>query len=337
MTQPVLPDRPLARFLALFDALLADKSWYDDATAFRFAASSLITSPGDPGKIANQLRSAAEVLKKDAGWTGPLNSSVRFVVAAMLLRADMSPEDFCAEAERVELLFKDHKLSRGTTYSRLAALLLIEHGRNSGERTNSERLRRFAALYAEMKSHHLFLTGQDDYPTCALLSCLDGSPTEIAQRCEVFYDGLRDLGFSRGNSLQTVSHMLVLAPGNHSAVMQRFRRLYDSFDNSGLWMHSGDYDEIAALSFLPHDTEIVVSTVFKHRETIAKHPPRPGKELSFSLSCSTGFLELAGDKQMNEQLRDTQNLLALQAIIQAQQAAMMAAALSASTAASGSH
>jgi len=334
MPENSLPEHPLDRFLELLDALMEHKRWFEDPTALRFAASSLLTTPGPAAQVATELQDVAEQLKDDAGWFGPLNSAVRFVVAAMLLRSDKSTREFCAEIERVEELFKQHKLKRGTTYTYLAAMLLIDNGQRSQSHVGSDQVARFAALYAEMKSHHLFLTGQDDYPTCALLSSLPGTPSELGQRCEVFYEGLRDLGFKRGNALQTVSHMLVFAPDDDGVVMQRFRRLYDGFDKAGLWMHTGDYDEVAALSFLPHETANVVATVLNHRESIAKHPPKPGRELSFSLACGTGFLELAGDQLMSEHLRGTQNILAVQAIIQAQQAAMIAAAVSASAAAS---
>ena len=187
-----------------------------------------------------------------------------------------------------------------------------------------------------MKRHHPFLTGQDDYATCALLTGTDGAPSEVATRCEVFYEGLRDLGFRRGNALQSVSHVLVFAPDDDRVVMQRFRRLYDAFQEAGLWMHTGDYDEVAALSFLDRDASRVVSTVLSHREPIAAARPRPGKEQSFSLACGTAFLELARDGVVHEEVRDTQNVLAVQAILQAQQAAMIAASVSASTAATSS-
>ena len=152
--------------------------------------------------------------------------------------------------ELLDALMEQKRWFEDPTALRFAAsaMLLIDNGQRSQTHVGSDQVGRFAALYAEMKGHHLFLTGQDDYPTCALLSSLPGAPSELGQRCEVFYEGLRDLGFS--------------------------------------------------------------------------------------LACGTGFLELAGDQIMNEHLRGTQNILAVQAIIQAQQAAMMAAAVSASAAAS---
>jgi len=343
MPEPVLPDRPLDRFLELLEALLAEKRWFDDSSSMRFAASSLLTVPGRPAEIARSLRRLSEELKDRAGWFGPLQSSVRFVVAAMLLQADLDTRTFCGEVDRIEELFKQNGLKRHSVYTQLACLLLMQHGRGAGSGSRSGRrvdeavVGRFRDLYAELKSHHGFLTGQDDYPTCALLTGVDGTPQSIASRCEVFYEGLRDLGFKRGNALQSVSHVLVFAPDDDQVVMRRFRALYDRFDEAGLWMHTGDYDEVASLSFLPQTAERIVSRVLEHREVLAAAKPKPGRELSFSLACATGFLELAGDDETQALLRGTQNVLSVQAILQAQQAAMLAAAVTASTAAAASN
>ena len=333
MTSPTLPSRPLERFLELLDALMAEKRWFHDAMSLRFAASSLLTMSGDATTIARDLRCLAEDIESQAKWFSPLKSSVRFVVAAMLLRTGMSAEDFLSEVSRVELLFKEHKLWKGSTYSKLATLLLVEQAATRGTHTGAEDVERLREVYDEMKQHHRFLTGQDDYPAAALLANLSCSPEEIGRRCEVFYDGLHDLGFKRGNALQSVSHILVMAPDDDRVLMKRFHMLYDAFDASGLWMHAGDYEEVATLSFLSQPTQAVVAKVLEHRDVLAARPPKPGKELSFSLACGTGFVELAGAMNKGSALREAQNVMAVHSILVAQQTAMMAGAIAASSAA----
>lgn len=336
MAALVLPERPLERFLELQQALLAERRWFEDSTAFRYAASSLSTLPGAPAEVAAGLRARAQELSDGSRWYGPLKSPVRFVLAAMLLGSELDGAGLLAEITRVEALFKQQGLSRGSVHSALAVLLLVLHARRDGHAPGAAEVERLAAVHAAMRSHHRFLTGQDDYPACALLVGAAGAASEIAGRCEVFYEGLRDLGFSRGNALQSVSHLLVFAPGDDSALMQRFRRLYSGFQEAGLWMHTGDYDEVAALSFLAQDAPRVVATVLAHREVLAATAPKPGRELSFSLACGTAFLELAAVDAVHDDLRVTANVLAVQAILQAQQAAMVAAAAGAA-AASASH
>jgi len=335
MTETTLPERPLDRFLELLDALLADKKWTEGVAPLRYAASTLMTMPGDAPRVARDLRRIADELLDRAGWFGPLKSPARFAVAAILLRSGIDAATFTDEVTRVDGLFKERGLKRRSVLSCLAILLLFDHARREGRRVDGPLVSRFGQVYEAMASHHGFLTGLDDYPACALLAGLDGTPSDVARRCERFYDGLRDLGFRRGNALQSVSHMLVFAPEADDVVMRRFRALYDAFDKAGLWMNTGDYDEVAALSFLDRPAATVVSTTLRHREVLAKHKPRPGRELSFSLACGTAFLELAGGGA-DERLRGTQNVLAIQAILQAQQAAMIAAVAASSAAAASS-
>jgi hypothetical protein len=335
MPDPVLPSRPLERFCEMFDALRADKSWAEGTTGLRFAASSLVTLPGDPGRIAKELRSEAGRLADRARWFSSMKSELRFVFAAMLMHSDVDADGFSDELVRIEALFKLEGLNRGTTYSHLAALLLMLHAQARGDRVEAARVRRYGEVYAEMKRHHSFLTGQDDLPASALLSGLDGTAKELASRCERFYEGLRDLGFRRGNALQTASHILVFGPPADDVLMHRFRALYSRFNDAGLWMGSGDYDEVAVLSFLPQPAETVVSLVLAHRAHLQVRKPRPGKELGFSLACGTAFLELAGSPEA-ESLRGAQNVLAVQAILQAQQVAMIAVLAGTTAAASAS-
>lgn len=336
MPEPVLPPRPLQRFCDLFDALLVDKKWTDGLIGLRFAASSLVTLPGEPTEVAKQLREQADRLVERASWFSSMKSELRFVVASMLMHGDVSADAFSDEVERIEALFKEAGMKRGSVYSQLAALLLLLNGRARGRDVDAALVARYGALYREMKSHHGFLTGQDDLPACALLAREDGTPQELAARCERFYDGLRDLGFRRGNALQGVSHIMVAGPGADDALMHRFRALYTRFDEAGLWMGAGDYDEVAVLSFLGEPAETVVSLVLQHREHLQSRKPRPGKELGFSLACGTAFLQLL-QQPADEDLRGVQHALAVQAILQAQQAAMIAAMTGAMAAASAAH
>lgn len=330
---PFVPERPLQRFLALLDAVVADRKWYEPMFSLQYAASSLITEPGEPRDVVRRLRETAAGLKQHSKWTSPLRSEVRNVIAAVMLRAGHDPERFIADLERIELLFKQHGLSRGRTVTHLAALLLMDVAQAKGRSVGSRDVERMAAILAEMKTHHRFLTGADDYPACALLSGLEGAPSEIGARCEVFYEGLHDLGFSRGNALQLVSHLLVFAPADDRVLMSRFRALYDAFKTSGMWMSSGDYDEIACLSFLDCSTSAVVSKVVEHRDALRAHKPKPDRQLAFSLACSTAFIELAQGTG-SDAVRNAQHVMAVHAIIMAQQAAMAAVAVSTTAAAS---
>ncbi len=333
-----IPDNPLDRFCAIYTALMEQKRWFQDPTPLRFAAVTLSLIPGTPRSVALSLENMANELKNLAGWTSPLQSSIRFAVAAILLRSGDTARDFTDEVERVKDLFKQHGLRRGSVYFLIAVLILRDHlhGRKIGER-DVERMR---AIYDMMKSHHFWLTGVDDYPACAFLSIAQTrtggafSPEEIGVRVEEFYNGLNDQGFSRGNQLQTASHVLFFNPDNTSSVVEKFNDIYKLFADRGLYMHGGDYDEVAILTYLHHTPSVIVDRALSDREAIATLKPTPPREISFSLCAGTAFLSLARLSEKLQKINDIQALMQVQSILQAQQAAAMASVAAASAAAS---
>ena len=72
------------RYLEVFEDLRRRKRWSTDRNVLRFAALTLASlDERDPGA---RLEATAKALAKEAGVFSPLRSSIRHVVAAMLLR-----------------------------------------------------------------------------------------------------------------------------------------------------------------------------------------------------------------------------------------------------------
>ena len=128
----------------------------------------------------------------------------------------------------------------------------------------------------------------------------------------------------RGNPLQLVSHLLSVDPRGADTGVQRFSSITDHFDRTGENVRAGRYDEIAMLA-LTHDRPArVVKRTLEYRDRLRDHRPRPAKELAFSLAVG---IELAEDAE-DAGRRSAGDLAALQsirAILDAQQAAIVAA------------
>ena len=108
------------------------------------------------------------------------------------------------------------------------------------------------------------------------------------------------------------------------------------FKNAGVSIWQSDYDELAILSFLDHPPGRIVEHVLRHREVMESLKPKPDRSLTFNLASSTTFLELVRLDPDLKTVIDAKALLDMQAIINAQQAAAIAAtssAVAASTAA----
>jgi len=328
-----LPDQPLARFKEVYDALYEQRGWFEDPSILRFAAIAAVTSKGDAGTVARELRAIADNLKEQSGWFGELNSNLRFIVAAMLLSYDDRAADFLAEVERVREMFREIKLRRGSSYEVMAILILrIGAGKQPISLTT---VKRFQSLYEEMKRHHWWLTGPEDFPACAILANQEGAPRAIGERVEAIYQAL-NREFSAGDPLQTAANILYLAPGQPAQIAQRYGQLANGFREKKVSIWQSDYDELAILTFLAHRPAHIVSTVLRYREDIAAFRPTPNRSMTFNLAASVAFLDMVRQDIDLKSISDARALMNVQAIIQAQQAAACVAAATAASAAAAS-
>ena len=95
---------PVVRYLETFARLRARKRWTTETATFRFVALAL----GAAGAAVDydHLEEVATGLGKRARWSSPLKSEVRYVVAAMILRRGLNPEDVHARVFETRDAFK---------------------------------------------------------------------------------------------------------------------------------------------------------------------------------------------------------------------------------------
>lgn len=332
MTQSAfIPDDPLARFTAIYDALNAERGWWNDAACLRFAAMTAVTCPGDPIAAAAWIRAVADDIKQQAGWFGELNSELRFIVSALLIANNDSARAFISGVESGRKLFRENGLRRGGIYETMAILILrMQNGLQLIEQPTVDR---FQAIYEQMKKYHWWLTGPDDFPACAILAGQEESPAEIGGQIEHIYQSLDEAGLSKGDPLQTAANILYLAKLPASDAATRFSELAAGFRQNGVSIWQSDYDELAILSFLDHSPESVIERVLQNRSEMERLRPQPDRSLTFNLAAGITFLELIRlDRDLSE-ITDAKAMMDMQAIINAQQAAAAAAASSAAAAA----
>ena len=329
-----LPEDPLARFHEIHDALNAERRWWQGASTLRFAAITAMTCPGNGHSVATEIRRISERIKEESGWFGSLNSDLCFIVAVMLLQQGDTAVGFLNEVKRVREMFRELSLRRDGVFETMAILVM----RISAELKPVQKatVRRFQSIYEEMKRHHWWLTGPDDFPACAILACRSESPLEIGAAIERIYQALRAKGFKAGDPLQTAANLLYLANEQPREIAMRYRDLADGFEHANVSMWQSDYDELAILSFLGHPARVVVDRVVQHREVMKSLRPRPDRSLTFNLASSVAFLDLVKVDSDLKSITDAKALMDMQAIIQAQQAAAAAAASSAAAASAAS-
>jgi hypothetical protein len=324
---------PVTVYLDTFEKLRRQKRWTTNTMVLRFAALTLASL--DLADPHGDLETTATTLRKGAGWFGPLNSEIRYVVAAMILRKGRPAKSVHAEVKRTRTAFRKHRLPRSGIPATMASLILVleEEGRS----VRVETLARMERIYRSWKADHRWITGADDLPMAALHAVRDESVESLSTHVEVAYRRLRDAGFSRGNQLQFVSHVLALDPRGVDEAVGRFRRIATALKNNSERTGTSRYDEMAILALTSADPASVVRTMLSYRDRLRKARRRPSAVIAFSLAAG---MAMAEDAERGAKLGDVRDLAALQqvqAILAAQQAAVIAAVAASTAAASAAH
>jgi hypothetical protein len=316
---------PLERFFELEAAFDADRGFLGDHVPLRLVAANLVLSPGGATEIATSVRALTERLRQGLEWFSQVSSSIQLLAAAIVLQRGDDPEALLDEFRRVREMMRDIGMRRAEVYEFVAILSMrIRGGLAPIELAQVQRLH---DIYTQMKRHHWFLTGPEDYPACAFLTGQDRSPEDIAARANAIFEGLRTrAGAWRGDPLQTASNMLALSPLEPDELVDRFVTLAIAFDSAGIRVRQGEYDEVAVLCFLAQPAERIVDAVVEYTAKIRERLRWANKATAFGLAANLAFVRLLGNDPELGALADAKTLLDMQTIIAARQAAATAAA-----------
>ncbi len=324
----------IERYLEVFEGLRRRKRWSTDTNILRFAALTLAAADtADPGA---GLEATAKVLADEAGGFSPLSSSVRHAVAAILIRRGLDPATTVHRTKETLAAFKEFKLQRSGARPLLAALILVLDA--NGGAPSREKIARLKAIMDRWKKDHRFLTGVDDYPMAAMHATRDVSVEQLGVEVEQIYQLLRKAKFSSGDPLQLVSHLLMFSDQGPREAAERFERTAKALKKAKQRVWQSHYDEVALLVLSGGHVDEVVPRVIEYRDRLRAVKPRPSTEIAFSIAAGVVLAEEAERMNALEGATAAANLRAVQAIIEAQQAAMIAcmAAVTATTVAATS-
>ena len=245
----------------------------------------------------------------------------------MLLRRQLDPAEVQARVAETLDGFTARKLPKLGIGPTLAALLLTLH--SEGRPVAEQGLQRLARIFRQWRKDHFWLTDANDLPAAALHASRREPVETLAASIERAYGSLHDAGFRRGNPLQLASHLLAAYPQGTDTGVSRFCAIAGQLKSAGESVSTGRYDEIAMLALTQGDPRTAVDQVLRYSERLRQAKPRPSREVAFSLAAG---IELAEDTERatKDNAGDLAALQSIRAILDAQQAAVMAA-VSAST------
>lgn len=310
---------PLARYVALHRQLETKRGVFGDKVPLRLAAVTLVTARGDVPSLVARVRSCDAELAQHFGWLSGVDASVRLVLAAVLVRANETAPAFVAAIEHGRALLRSAKMKRGGVHEVLA-MLVLRRVIGGGE-IQPTHVARFQAIYAEMKRHHWFLTGAEDFTPCAMLVGRCGTPAEIGEHCEAIYRRLAGAPkTSKGDPLHTAAHVLGLVELAPDEAAQRFLDVAAALRAVGIAIGTDEYDEVAVLAMVPRAADKIAQTVAGYRSQLASEMGWTEKALATALAANLTFVRMLFDDENVAVLGDAKLLLDMQSIVTARQA-----------------
>ncbi|ANU15047.1 DUF4003 family protein [Planococcus halocryophilus] len=252
---------------------------------------------------------AVNVIKKNEGWTSPLRSHLLHVAAAFMVLKEESIESSLKLVNQNQQALNDAGFWK-TSYTYLAALLM----------KNLEEAERARALYEEMKKHHKFLTSNEDIPYAALLGGREGALEERAATMNMYYKDLREHGFSMGNDLQWLSQIMTFeSPVYSPGMVGKVLAIQKFFKDEKIKIKYAQYPTLGFLAVTGVGGNGLNEIVSNTRELESNKIFRWYKDMAFS----TAVQQTMADNIKGQDIVDMAFSTSLEALMQAQQAAMM--------------
>ncbi|UWG97130.1 DUF4003 domain-containing protein [Dehalobacter sp. DCM] len=280
-----------------------------------------------------ELEAVNDYIKKNTGtFSCYRQKSVLF--SALLLLNFPDPE-----AKFDTLLSYENKLKevgfRSYNYRPLTAFTLLL---SCEPRKSEMRMAKAFDIFTEMKKNHPWLTSGDDYPISILLAASEKPVESILTQIEALYTELHAVGFSRGNGLQYLSHILSLSEENYKTKASRSRKIYDFFGQNKLKIYSNNYGSLGLLTLLEDSSQHAVRSVLQLSDYLREDRSIRwlGKETVFLTSASLVSYTMLEHMKENRDAVSMNTFVTFEALIAAQDAAMLGAACAATTAATGS-
>ncbi|MFB1050714.1 DUF4003 family protein [Paraliobacillus sp. JSM ZJ581] len=274
----------------------------------------------------DQFLDISNYIKRHVGAFSTLQSYQRFTIAAMLdVRFQNPKEKFHQLIDVYDQLIKGD-FSRGS-FTYIAAMAIMTN--SSKKSSYNEQVDRSFIIYKEMKKKHFFLTSSSDYPLAALLSGVNEDINNLMNRVEWLYENLSNMGFKKGNDLQFLTHILTLDSSiSPQTLVSRSTHLLDAFKQAGIKIKKMLYPQVGMLALL-EDTTDLIDTIRLVTEQM-NHIKNFKWTKDFNLIFAINFV-------ISEKIDDNRLLEAglhtiMEAMMQAQQAVMIASIVGVSAA-----
>lgn len=317
--------------LNLYMVISKDFKWENHLTN-HFAALTYITK--NKSFNSDRIKSLKNYIKDNTGIFSYYRGHMTHTLSVLLNSEFQNPEEKFST-----MLIYDKKLKeagfKNSIHLPIAnyALLLT-----CTENEVDSRIPKAFEIYCEMKKNHPWLTYGDDYPISVLAAANPKSVTAIINEMEECYSNLHSFGFSRGNSLQFLSHILSFSSEDADIKAQKCRRIYERLKEDKLKLYNNYYAPLGFLSLLGKESDKAVDVLIDlslYMKDLKKYKWL-GNGTNVLLASGIVCSEFINEHKNNKDVIETSIGISIEALIAAQTAASIAAVTAASSAAASS-
>lgn len=321
----------LDKLIELYNEIASDFKW-DGSLIRNFAALTYMLNKRDFKK--DRIESIRKYIKKNTGMFSYYRGTQMYLLSYLLTSQFDNPE------EKFDKMMKHHDKMRGAGFKNSLYLPIANYSLliTCEEEFVNARISKAMDIFEEMKKNHPWLTNGDDYPLAVLLANSDKTVHSSIQNIEECYKLLNENGFSKGNGLQFLSHILSFSDENNKVKTERCKEIYEKLKENKFRVYPSYYGALGFLTLLGDDSNTAVNQVMEianyfKTDKKFKWLGKGTHILIASAIVSDVYIE---SKKEQKDLIQTSLGISIEALIAAQTAACVAGACAASAAAASS-
>lgn len=290
----------------------------------------LIDAMANRDSDAEQIKLFKQAIRKQTPILSPFRSQAIVPAAASFLAEGKTVHE-CEDLLSAGQLLRQAGF-RNNEYLVFASVALSLLGQSLDVREVSTRAKQ---IYDGMRSAHPLLTSQEDVPSAVILAATSLPVMALLDEMEEIYRGLKEVGFTSGNGLQSLAAFLALDAVPVRKKVEHCVEIRHELSARGLKPGQMFYGTIGMLSLLGSKSGLGIDALEEASQMLrqSKGFRWNGKQLNTMLAASLCVAQLLSEPTTEIMFR-TQMSVSIQAIITMQMAAMTAATVTASSAAS---
>lgn len=275
---------------------------------------------------ADKYKAVLQEMKKQSSWMSPLRTTVGYSIAANLMEQEDAEKAVKDLLTNVNIL-KEAKFRSGN-FSFIGAQFLTEN--EYEKKTHAQKAR---ALFDAIRKHHPFLTSYEDIPYAILLSSPSDDIELRADTMNRYYKELRTYRFTTGNDLQWLSQVLtLLSPQYDHQLVASVVAIRDTFKKQQTKVKTMHYPLLGFLAILDLNQTQLQDIIDLYHELKSLKLLKWHREFVLFMAVQIAIYDIANVQQSLSMTM----MASIELLIQAQQAAMMAAVSAAAIASNSS-